>query len=398
MGRPHPNPYDHTNRRAKLPAWSGATHSDSTASTFQMFRGNRTHSHFGSGKLGTKLDLKWSFRMADLVSVTSYGKRIHWQGTGWTGQALKVGDYVFVGSTGGHMHCFEAETGKLVWYYTALRCFKGSPCFYKNRIYCANIDNYLRCLDAETGKLLWKWASPNDIDSSPLVHEGKVFVGGEDGAVKCLDPDTGKLLWRRPFGVGKGEKLGSGGIESSLAISDGVAYFGHLDGHVRAISTQDGKLLWKRKIGGDTDSSALLTRDRLYIGCEDSARTFHCLDREKGQKVWDAAIPGGVWGSAGWLDGNVYIGGQNGRMYCFDGATGKVRWDFKVGRPIWASPSVVDGKVCFGSYDTYYRMLDAKTGRLLWSYDMGARSHSGAAIVDGRIWVGTAGGHFLCFG
>ena len=33
----------------------------------------------------------------------------------------------------------------------------------------------------------------------------------------------GKLLWRKRYGVGTGEKLGSGGIESSLAIKEGVA-------------------------------------------------------------------------------------------------------------------------------------------------------------------------------
>jgi hypothetical protein len=32
------------------------------------------------------------------------------KGTGWTGQSLRYGDFVLVGSTGGHLHCFEAMT------------------------------------------------------------------------------------------------------------------------------------------------------------------------------------------------------------------------------------------------------------------------------------------------
>lgn len=399
MGRPLKHPYGkRENLRAKLPAWNGRNHSDSTSDSFTMFRGNRTRSHFGSGTLGTKLKLVWKVRLAHFITYTSYGKKIHWQGTGWTGQALKVGDYVYIGSTGGHMHCFEASTGKLMWYFTGQRSFKGSPCFYKNRIYAPNVDNYLRCMDAETGKVLWKWRSRNDIDSSPVVDNGRLYIGGEDGHIKCFDPDTGKLHWKKNFGVGRGEKLGSTGIESSVAIQKGVAYFGHLDGHVRAISTLDGATKWKTKIGGDTDSTPMLVGNRLFVGCQDSRQTFHCLDLDSGEKVWDVRIPGGVWGSAATFEGRVYIGGQDGRMRCFDAATGKEVWQYGVGRPIWSSPSIVDGKLCFGSYDRHYRMLDARSGRLLWQYDMGARSHSGAAIVDGRIWVGSAGGYFFCFG
>ncbi len=398
MGAPARDPYRHTNTKAVLPAWDGSTSSDSTASQYRMFRGNRAHAHSGSGTLGTNLKLLWKFKMADFYTQTSYGKKYHWQGMGWTGQTLKAGKYVYAGSTGGHMHCLEADTGKLVWYFTAGRSFKGSPCFYKNRVICPNVDNHLRCLDGETGRVVWSWVSPNDIDSSPLVHENKVYVGGEDGAVKCLDSETGKLVWRQGFGVGQGEKLGSGGIESSLAIMDDIAYFGHLDGKVRAISTRDGKLQWATKIGGDTDSSPLLWKDRLYIGCEDSVKTFHCLDRGTGKLVWDLKISGGVWGSAGLYDDKLYIGGQNGVMYCLDPKTGRSLWEFKVGRPIWASPNIVDGKVCFGSYDRHYRMLDAKTGKLLWQHDLGERSHSGAAIVEGKIWVGNAGGYLFCFG
>ena len=32
-----------------------------------------------------------------------------------------------VGSVGGHFHCFDETTGKLVWFFTSERMFKGSP-------------------------------------------------------------------------------------------------------------------------------------------------------------------------------------------------------------------------------------------------------------------------------
>ena len=394
---PSKDPYQHTNRRAKLPPWPGGDSSDSPPGQMWMFRGNAEHNFTGSGPLGNNLVLKWKFRMWD-YATQKHGEPIVWQGTGWTGQSLKVGNYVYIGSTGGHFHCFEALTGKLVWVYTAERMFKGSPCYYKGKIYAPNVDNRLRCLDAETGKLVWQWSSPNDIDSSPLIVQGKLYIGGEDGAVKCFDPDTGKLLWRVPFGVGEGEKPGSGGIESSLAVSGGIAYFGHLDGNIRALRLADQRLLWTHNIGKDVDASPLVVGDKLYIGAEEGEPTFHCLSTKDGSRVWSYHIPKGVWSSAAHVAGRIFVGGHDGAMHCLDAATGKLVWRHALPMATWFSPVVLDGKVLFGSYDRWLRLVDANSGELLWKYDLGGRCHSAAAVADGHVWVGSASGWYFCFG
>jgi outer membrane protein assembly factor BamB len=393
---PAADPYQHKNTVAQLPPWHGADHSDSVPGTMMMFRGNASHTYYGAGKLGTDLKLKWRFRMWDF-QTTKHGEPYLWQGTGWTGQTLHVGNYVFVGSTGGHFHCFEADTGKLVWVYTAERMFKGSPCFYKNRIYVPNVDNCLRCLDASTGKLLWRWRGPNDMDSSPVVYRGKLYVGGEDGALKCFDPETGKQLWNLPFGVGQGEKPGSGGIESSLAIVDGVGYFGHLDGHIRAVDLDSRKVLWARPIGKDVDASCLVVGDRVWAGVEEGSPSFHCFDRATGKTLWSHDI-GGIWSTPAFADGRVFVGTHKGKVHCFDASTGAQVWQYDVGISTWASPAVVDGKVVFGSYDRWLRMLDAADGKLLWKHDLEGRSHSAPAIVNGQIWIGSGSGWYYCFG
>lgn len=396
-GLPPKDPYNHTNVAATLPAWDGSTSSDSKPGSMRMFRGTLKHDYYGSGTLPDNPKLLWKFRMWDF-STQKHGKPIVWKGTGWTGQALYHAGYVWFGSTGGHFHCIEAATGKLVWVYTAERMFKGSPTLYKNRIYVPNVDNHLRCLDASTGAEVWDWPGPNDLDSSPRIYEDKLYVGGEDGRVKCFDPETGKMLWHEDFGVGEGEKPGSGGIESSLAIADGIAYFGHLDGHIRAFDLKAQKLLWKEKLGKDIDASCLVVGDKLYVGAEEGKPTFHCLARDTGKSVWTKDIPTGVWSTAAKHYGNIIVGGNNGKLYSLDAATGSETWVFDAGAGIWSSPSCTDGKVCFGAYDNYYRMVDAKTGQLIWKYDIEDRSHSGAALEDGKIFVGGASGYFYCFG
>ncbi|MEJ7600182.1 MAG: PQQ-binding-like beta-propeller repeat protein, partial [Kofleriaceae bacterium] len=276
----------HVNGVAKLPAWDGATSSESVAGSMRMFRGNMAGTYYGSGKLAENLKLVWKFRMSDFATQLK-DKPVTWGGTGWTGQTLKYGDYVYSGSVGGHFHCWEANTGKLVWVYPALRMFKGSPCLYKNRIYVPNVDNHIRCLDATNGKVIWDWAGWADCDSSPRILDGKLYIGGEDGDLKCFDAETGKLEWKHGFGRGEGEEPGSEGIECSLAIADNTAYFGHLDGHVRAFSLTEKKQLWKtQKLGLDIDASGLIRGDKLYVGLEEGkAGTFFCRDRATGKTV-----------------------------------------------------------------------------------------------------------------
>jgi outer membrane protein assembly factor BamB len=389
----------HVDGVAKLPAWDGATSSESVAGSMRMFRGNMAGTYYGSGKLSEKLRLVWKFRMSDFATHLK-DKPVTWGGTGWTGQTLKYGDYVYSGSVGGHFHCWEAKTGKLVWVFAAQRMFKGSPCLYKNRIYVPNVDNHIRCLDATNGKMIWDWAGWADCDSSPRILDGKLYIGGEDGDLKCFDAETGKLEWKHGFGRGEGEEPGSEGIECSLAIADNVAYFGHLDGHVRAFSLKEKKLLWKSpNLGLDIDASALIIGDKLYVGIEEGkAGTFFCIDRANGKKVWSKTVGGGVWSSAAKFENNVIVGGNGGKLYCFDAATGNEVWTYKAGHGIWSSPQVVDGKVMFGSYGKNYEMLEAATGKSIWKFDMTNRSHSGAAIEDGHIWVGSGSGHMYCFG
>lgn len=393
----HPYP-DHVDGVATLPPWDGATTSESVPGSMRMFRGNLAGTYYGSGKLSERLRLHWKFRMSDFATKLK-DKPVTWGGTGWTGQTLKHGDYVFAGSVGGDFHCWEAKTGKLVWVFPALRMFKGSPCLYKNRIYVPNVDNHIRCLDATNGKLIWDWSSWADNDSSPRILDGMLYTGGEDGDLKCIDAETGKLVWKESYGRGEGEEPGSEGIECSLAIADHIAYFGHLDGHIRAYHLEDRKLVWKsKKLGVDIDGSCLIVGDKLYGGIEEGPSTFFCLDRATGKQVWGKKIPGGVWGSPAVFEHTVIIGGNGGRVYALDLATGAEVWTYKIGHGTWYSPQVVDGKVVFGSYGTFYEMLDAKTGASVWKFDLGDRTHSGAAIEDGHIWVGGGSGYMYCFG
>ena len=395
-----PDQAEAANAVAKLAPWAYGKGSYAN-DTVLMFRGNPAHTFYGTGPVADKLRPYWKFRTKDLHS-TLRGNPITWSGTGWTGTASKLGDYVYVGSAGGELYCLHAMSGKLVWRYSSktTRMFKGSLCIYNNRVYIGNVDNKLHCVDAATGKLVWAHDTYRDLDSSPCVVDGRLYIAGENGYARCLDPDTGKLLWKTLLGgIGPGTPLGSNGAETSPAIADGEYYAATYDGDLFCLRTKDGSVKWKAKTHDDTDASPVVSGNFVYAASEEKVSHLYCFEREKGKEIWRySANKRGYWSTPAVVGNRVYVGGDDGRMHCVDASTGKSIWRFKSRAAIWSSPCVLEGKVIFGGRDFHLYMLDANTGKEIWKYKCDGRIISSPCIVDGHVWVGTATGWFYCFG
>lgn len=380
-----------------LPAWRYGTSSTAT-DTMLMFRGNPTHTFYGTGPIRDNPELKWTQELARFHTKLR-GRPKTWTGTGWSGQPVKLGDYVYVGGQGGYAYAFEAATGTIRWRHKGMRMFKGSACAYKNRIYLGNTDDFYRCLNASTGALIWKINTGTDCDSSGVVVDDRLYVAGESGFLRCLNPDTGAHHWKTYLGgTGKGTLGGSNGSETSPAVADGEVYSATYDGFLHCIDARTGARKWKAETGDDTDVSPVIVGDRVYTAAEDRAPRLYCFDRaKKGKVVWSFANTGGWWSTPAVVGDRLYIGGQDGFLYCLNAKSGAEIWKHRVGAPVWSSPAVVEDRVIFGSYDPYLRMLDAKTGKLIWKQSMGGRVLSTPIVVNGAIYVGSSAGKFRCF-
>jgi len=381
-----------------LPTWKYGGNSFGS-DTMLMFRGNSAHTFYGTGPIPSKLRVKWRHRQEDFPTLLR-GKKKNWQGTGWTGQPSKIGNYVFVGSVGRNMYAYEASTGKVVWRWRSSRMFKGSLCIYDNKIYAGNTDNRLHCFDASTGKHVWRFDTGRDLDSSPCVVGGKLFIAGESGYARCIDPQTGKQIWKTFVGgIGPGTKGGSNGSETSPAVVDGEYYTATYDGNLFCLDAKTGKRKWKAKTHGDTDSSPVVSGDMVYIAAEEDAPHLYGFSRKTGKRIWKYSKNGaGYWSTAAVANNRVYIGGDDGRMHCVDAKTGKNIWMYKTRAAIWSSPCVVDNMVVFGGIDRHLHVVDAKTGKLSQKVKVPGRIIATPCIVGGNIWVGTATGWMYCFG
>jgi len=382
----------------KLPPWQG---DDSFAKgSVLMFRGSPSHTHYGTGPLPDRLKVRWTHRMIDFKTKLR-GRPITWKGTGWTGQPVVHGGYVFVGSVGCNLYAFETATGKLRWRLEGGRMFKSSPCLYQNRLYLGSVDNLLRCIDAATGKVLWAAWMGGDNDSSPCVVDDKLYICGETGHARCLDPRTGKLQWETYLGgTGRGTKPGSNGVETSPAVVDGELFAGSYDGRLFCVDIKSGRIKWTAKTHDDTDVSPVVVGNHVYIAAEDRASRLYCFDRRrKGKLVWQyEGNPSGYWSTPAYADGKLYIGGQDGLLHCVDAATGRGLWTYRTEAPIWSSPAHVGGRLVFGSYDQHLHLVDAASGRGIHKLRLDGRCISTPAVVDGRVYVGTATGTFYCVG
>ncbi|MDX2258073.1 MAG: PQQ-binding-like beta-propeller repeat protein [Hyphomicrobiaceae bacterium] len=382
---------------AELPAWrygSGSFASD----TVLMFRGNPAHTFYGTGPVPDSPRLAWRFQTARIDNVVR-GTPMTWTGTGWTGTAIKLGDYVFVGSVGGYVYCLEAATGRLVWQLKGAGMFKGSPCAYENRIYIGNTDNLLRSIDAATGRLLWSHDTGKDLDSSPCVVDGRLYIAGENGYARCLDPRSGKLLWKSFLGgIEPGTVPGSNGVESSPAVVDGDFFAVDYHGRLYCLDIRDGRIKWTAETGDDTDASVVVAGDLIYAAAEENSSFVFAFERESGKEVWRyGGNPKGYWSTPAVVGDRLYVGGDDANLHCLDARSGKVIWTHATGDAIWSSPCVVDGKVVFGSRDAHLYVLDAKSGALISRTAVDGRIISSPCIVDGAIYIGTATGYVYGF-
>lgn len=111
--------------------------------------------------------------------------------------------------------------------------------------------------------------------------------------------------------------------------------------------------------------------------------------------AWSFATGNSVTSSPAVVDGKLYVGSNNGKIYCLDAIIGNQIWNFTISSMFTqCSPVVADGKVYIGSYDKFY-CLNAITGSPLWNYTMSG-SESSPTVVNGKVYVGALDKKVYC--
>ncbi|HEX9897345.1 MAG TPA: PQQ-binding-like beta-propeller repeat protein [Dehalococcoidales bacterium] len=148
-----------------------------------------------------------------------------------------------------------------------------------------------------------------------------------------------------------------------------------------------GELKWSFQTGGEISSSPTVVNGIVYFGSRDFK--LYALDIDTGQKQWEFATESWVESSPVVANGIVYFGSNDGKLYALDALTGHKLWDFQTKYVVKSTPAVAGDTVYFGGDDYFIYALDAKTGEKKWDFKTESYVMSSPVIYDGILYVGS---------
>ena len=206
----------------------------------------------------------------------------------------------------GHLHCFDAITGEIVWKKDLNQEYKidmpiwgiaSTPLVIDEKIivHVSGSDNAcVIAFNKNTGKELWHNLGDRAGYSAPVLIEKngtRVVVNWTEHSLSGLNPDTGEIYWRFPWQTGSG-----------MSISTPVLY----EDHIFVSAFYSGSLLvklgddyktaekvWQRCGESERKTDALhcvintpVIMDDYIYGV-DSYGELRCLEFESGDRVWE---------------------------------------------------------------------------------------------------------------
>src|SRR5205814_1393546 len=97
--------------------------------------------------------------------------------------------------------------------------------------------------------------------------------------------------------------------------------------------------------------------------------------------AWTAAAGAAVFSSPAVVNGVVYVGSDDDKLYAFNASTGALMWTATTGSYIYSSPAVADGVVYVGSYDAKLYAFNANTGATKWTATTASSVVSSPAVA-----------------
>jgi len=129
----------------------------------------------------------------------------------------------------------------------------------------------------------------------------------------------------------------------NLLIGSGVGMTsigGTRNDHIKQVFSNK-KQIWKFETDGKIDSSPTIVNGTVFIGSYDNR--LYAINSDTGEQVWKFNTGGKVNSSPAFLNNSVYIGSLNWKIYKIDPDTGDEIWGKRIGSgSIRSSPTVVD--------------------------------------------------------
>jgi outer membrane protein assembly factor BamB len=242
---------------------------------------------------------------------------------------------------------------------------------------------------------IWMVRGRQLIEFPPVVAYDRLYVGTNPGRFLAVDAETGDIVWEKDF-----DRC----IAASPAVADGILYqplmmavpCGNPDrssrGFLVALDADTGVELWRFE-AGVIESSPLLVDGLLYFGSWD--RKLYALDTATQRLVWTFETGDEIKGAPAYANGTVFIASYDGRVYAVDAKTGEERWSAGAQSGLggagnfYSTPAVAYGRVFIGNTDGKVYAFGARSGNLLWAKSTGGFVYSSPAVWQQTIYIGS---------
>jgi outer membrane protein assembly factor BamB len=258
-----------------------------------------------------------------------------------------------------------------------------SPVVVDGVVYVGSADGRVYALDAASGSRRWTFQTGDRIRATPALAEGVVYIGSWDGYLYALDAATGALVWRTLLGVDGSPRYLTLPLQSTAYVGGGVVYCASRKAATFALDAATGSVLWETSNGNGNwlESSPVARGQYVYIGSS-LASNLNIYDLSTGEQRAHFNVAVAAWSTPLVTDGVVYIGSEGspggadlgGGMWAIDiGASGgqaEPLWFYPVSGSVEpaayngvnSSPQLVDGVLYFGGLDGRLYALAVRPG------------------------------------
>lgn len=305
------------------------------------------------------------------------------------------------------IHAIDAKTGEKLWYFHTKNSIINDIVFSEGKLLACDSESILYALNSKTGKLDWEQklcGSFSKMFKNGICTRDGIVYAGQLSYLSAIRVSDGDVLWKSKKNVGGESSV------STHNISDGRIHATTAFGYRYALDAKTGDLLWSRRHdeGGYNYnySSALFYRGKMYYTysrsiVEANPATGEILREVKSSHYFTTAS------APIEKNGILYVGMGDEGVIAYDLKNLKEKWVYVTDPSLFytasymrsssagvsSNLSVVNGKVFFGASDGKLYCLGAKAGEYLWHRDLGAPI-LGDVLIDGEIlYVGDYAGN-----
>ncbi len=244
----------------------------------------------------------------------------------FSGTPMLYKGVIYLGANNGRVYAINESDGTQKWISPAAgAAVTGVPATDGTNIYFASRDGVVYAFDLATGQnSQWQYNTGAEIDGGPILGaDGTVYVGTNAAAGNnaLYAIKNGIKVWSRTPNLANDGFL----AQPALAPGGSVLYATTIKGAVYAINIADGSVKWTNPLtvaapGYAIGTTPAISSFGLFVGSDNGSVYLLDLNNGGANATWKVTLPAGtvVRSSAAVVDGVVYFGADNGKVYGFD--------------------------------------------------------------------------------